>query len=213
MKSYRKQFLIIAVLFWQAGSVMAQTNTVASPDGQVKAEFFLEDGRPFYTLRLNEKPLLVKSPLGLVCADADFTENLTLKGFSKMEIVLDDYTMPLGKKSRIRYQAHRRIATLENPQGRTVEILFQVSNDGLAFRYHFPAPAGQRLTVEREATGFAFTTGTVSWLHPLHDSKTGWEKTFPSYESHYEIEKPVGLPSHYSAGWAFPALFRVKDDG
>lgn len=213
MKPYRKQFLIMAVLFWQAGSVMAQTNTVVSPDGRVKAEFFLEDGRPFYTLRLNEKPLLVKSPLGLVCADADFTENLTLKGFSKIEIVLDDYTMPLGKKSQIRYQAHRRIATLENPQGRTVEILFQVSNDGLAFRYHFPAPAGQRLTVEREATGFAFPAGTVSWLHPLHDSKTGWEKTFPSYESHYEIEKPVGLPSPYSAGWAFPALFRVKDDG
>jgi hypothetical protein len=185
---------------------------IPSPDGKVTAEFFLEEGRPFYKIHLGEKTVLEKSPLGLVRSDGDFTENLKQTDLSALETVSDDYTMPHGKQSRMQYRANRRVVSLQNPQGQVLEIVFQVSNDGLAFRYQLPGQ-GQTVTIEREATGFAFAPGTLSWLHPLHDSKTGWEKTYPSYESHYEIEKPVGLPSPFSAGWAFPALFRAGQTG
>lgn len=203
----------LGIVLFQAGYAMDRNQMVTSPDGRVRVEFLLEEGRPFYSVRLGKEILLEKSPLGIKRSDADFTGQLTLKSFSKTEKVRDQYTMPHGKQSRITYQANRRTATLANPQGQLIQIIFQVSNDGLAFRYHFPQPSGLKVSVEAEQTGFAFPAGTVSWLHPMHDSKTGWEKTYPSYEAHYEIEKPVGLPSPHSAGWAFPALFRVGQSG
>lgn len=205
--------VFLGLLFVEAGCAMGEKYLVSSPDGSVHVEFLVEDGKPFYCLRMGGDVLLDKSPLGLKRSDADFTEHLILKEWSKTETISDEYTMPHGKRSRIVYRAHRRMATLVNPQGQVLQILFQVSNDGLAFRYHFPQPNGLTVSVEKESTGFSFPAGTVSWLHPLHDSKTGWEKTYPSYESHYEIEKPVGLPSPYAAGWAFPALFRVGQAG
>ncbi len=200
-----------AVIFLN-GCQREQAMILQSPDGNVSVQFILEDGKPFYAVRLEGETLLEPSPLGLVRADGDFTGSLKPISISRLERITDEYTMPHGKQSRIRYQANRRVITLENPQKQRMEIVFQVSNDGAAFRYQFPE-SGEQTSMEREATGFAFPRETVSWLHPMHDSKTGWEKTYPSYESHYEIEKPVGRPSPFAAGWAFPALFRVGRTG
>ncbi len=212
MKSSEKILVLLLLLFLQVGCAMSKSVKISSPAGTLTAEFLLEEGRPFYKLYLGQETILERSPLGLTCSRGDFTENLKLADLSAPETVSDDYTMPHGKQSRIQYRANRRVVSLQNPQGQILQIEFQVSNDGLAFRYRLIGE-GQTTAIEREATGFAFASGTVSWLHPMHDSKTGWEKTYPSYESHYEIEKPVGLPSPYSAGWAFPALFRVGQIG
>ncbi|HOQ03609.1 MAG TPA: glycoside hydrolase family 97 catalytic domain-containing protein [Anaerohalosphaeraceae bacterium] len=205
--------LFLGAALFQMGYAMERSHTIQSPDGRIQVDFLMEEGRAFYSVRLGKEVLLEKSPLGVRRSDADFTGQLTLQRFSKTEKVSDNYTMPHGKQSRIAYRANRRTATLANPQGQLIQIVFQVSDDGLAFRYHFPEPSGLKVSVEAEQTGFAFPSGTVSWLHPMHDAKTGWEKTQPSYEAHYEIEKPVGLPSPYSAGWVFPALFRVGQAG
>lgn len=212
MKNQAILLVSLTALFIQSGCAMSKSVMIPSPDGNVTAEFFLKEGIPFYKIHLDKEAVLEKSPLGLVRDDGDFTKDLKLTDLSALETVSDEYTMPHGKQSRIHYQAHRRVVSLQNPQGQVLEIVFQVSNDGLAFRYQLPGD-GQKVSIEREVTGFAFAAGTLSWLHPLHDSKTGWEKTYPSYESHYEIEKPVGLPSPYEAGWAFPALFRVGQIG
>lgn len=200
---------VVCLLAISVGVIQNQPILVSSPDGTLVVEFTLDQGAPRYAIRLDGRQVLAPSPLGLVRSDGDFESGMALVGVSEPESISDDYTMMHGKQSRVQYRANRRVVRLRNPQGQPLEVVLQVSNDGLAFRYRFPGEGGP-LTVTREATGFALPAGTLSWLHPMHDAKTGWERTNPSYEAHYHIEQPVGLPSPYAAGWAFPALFRTE---
>jgi len=93
-----------------------------------------------------------------------------------------------------------------------MQIIFQISNDGVAFRYAFPGDSEKTYSIKEEKTTFAFEPNTVSWLHPMQPGKSGWSRTQPSYEEHYIIEKPVGTRSPMSEGWCLPALFKTEDD-
>lgn len=200
---------VMCLVAMSVGVLQSEPIVVRSPDGSVAVQFSLEQGRPRYSIWLDGRQVLTPSPLGLVLSNGDLEQGLAWVGASETEPVSDDYTLMHGKQSRVQYRANRRVVRLQNSQGQPLEVILQVSNDGLAFRYRLPGQGGP-LSVLREATGFAFAPSTVSWLHPMHDAKTGWERTHPSYEAHYHIEQPVGLPSPYAAGWAFPALFRTE---
>ncbi len=41
----------------------------------------------------------------------------------------------------------------------------------------------------------------------------GWQRTKPSYEEFYAIDKPMSEKSQYGHGYTFPCLFKVGDDG
>ena len=185
-------------------------HTISSPDRKIQVSLSMdEQGRPLYALRLAGKEILKPSAMGLVRSDASFAEKLTLVKVSKPQVVKDSYDMLLGKKKHCVYEAVRRVFTFKNAGGETMDIIFQVSNDGLAFRYAFGQDSQKTCSVEQEKTSFAFAADTVSWLHPMQPGKSGWQQTQPSYEEHYEVEKPVGRPSPTGQGWCLPALFRT----
>ncbi len=188
------------------------SNTVSSPDGTIRASFSIdEQGKPMYAVTCADKSVIKPSEMGLVRNDGSFAEKLTQIKASDVEAVKDTYDMFEGKKKHCVYQANRRVFTVKNPVGETMDIVFQVSDDGVAFRYAFPQTSDKAYSVQREKTAFAFAPDTVSWLHPMQPGKSGWEQTQPSYEEHYEIEKPVGRPSPTGAGWCLPALFKTAD--
>jgi hypothetical protein len=185
-------------------------NTISSPDGKIGVQFQVDpDGRALYAVLLGGKQVLGPSAMGLVRNDSSFAEKLTLVKASDVEVVKDAYDMFEGKKKHCVYQANRCVFTVKNPVGETMDIIFQVSNDGVAFRYAFPQKSDKTYSVRQEKTAFTFAKDTVSWLHPMQPGKSGWKQTQPSYEEHYEIEKPVGQPSPTGAGWCFPALFKT----
>jgi beta-galactosidase len=197
-----------------AGTVaLAQAeHAVASPDGKLVAGFSLEsDGVPHYRIRLNGKDAIASSRLGLVRDDADFSKELKLVGESSVEPVADDYGMLNAKRRNNQYRANRKVFNLEAQSGKKMDIVFQVSDDGVAFRYHFPETSDAVHTVNEESSSFQFLPGTKAWLQPMSIAKTGWAKTNPSYEEYYEQEIPVGTPSPLGVGWVFPALFRSGD--
>ena len=185
-------------------------NTISSPDGKIGVQFQVDpDGGALYAILLGGEQVLRPSAMGLVRNDSSFAEKLTLVKTSDVEAVKDAYDMFEGKKKHCVYQANRRVFTVKNPVGETMDIIFQVSNDGVAFRYAFPQKSDKTYSVRQEKTAFAFAAATVSWLHPMQPGKSGWSRTQPSYEEHYEIEKPVGRPSPTGEGWCFPALFKT----
>ncbi len=191
----------------------AMSDSLSSPDGKIQVAFSLtDDGKPLYAVRMDNKEVLKPSPLGLVRNDQSFAETLTLVEASKTQAVKDQYDMLLGKKKHCLYQANRKVFTLKNPQGKMMQVIFQVSNDGVAFRYAFPDKSDKTCSVTRELTGFAFAPQTVSWLHPMQPGQSGWSRTQPSYEEHYVMEQPVGKPSPLGEGWSFPALFKTPDN-
>ncbi|MBN1796079.1 MAG: glycoside hydrolase family 97 catalytic domain-containing protein [Sedimentisphaerales bacterium] len=207
---------ILAVIAVINSMVLAMSSgfQAKSPNKELKLDFQLKEGRPVYSVKLGKDVILEDSSLGLVRSDSDFTHDLEVTDISKIKAVSQEYSLLHGKRSNIKHKANQRIVTLQNLQQQQMKIVFQVSDDGVAFRYEFEGSDDSgKLSINSEVTGFAFPEETKAWLHPLHDSKTGWSRGYPSYESHYVIEQPVGQPSPYAAGWAFPALFKVGQTG
>ncbi|HEX7071056.1 MAG TPA: glycoside hydrolase family 97 N-terminal domain-containing protein, partial [Rhodothermales bacterium] len=198
-------------------AALAQTPEpfVTSPDGRVAVSFRLDDdGQPEYSVRLGGKELLGPSPLGLQTSLASWDRDLTIAETSDVDRIEDHYQLLHGKRRDVPYEANWRMVQLADPEGRQLEIHFQVSNDGLALRYAIPEQSGvDSAVVHRELTGFRFSPDAVSWLMPMDHPQTGWMNTNPSYEGHYVIAQPVGVESPTEVGWSIPALFHDEGAG
>jgi hypothetical protein len=194
-------------------AVLGQPIITSSPDGKLQVSFQISpQGRALYSITLADKVVLEPSQLGLVLNDGSFDEKLTLESATEPEKITDKYLMLLGKRRNCVYQANLRTFVLKNDKGEKIQVLFQVSNDGVAFRYALPEPSGKTCFVTQEKTAFAFAPTTVSWLQPIQPGKSGWSKTQPSYEEYYLSEQPVGKPSSMGQGWCVPALFKTSDN-
>jgi len=181
---------------------------VTSPDQRVTVEFHLTaDGAPRYTVRLDGRTVIEESRLGLVRNDADFTSHLRLVSASRVERVRDSYEILTAKRRHNTYVANRRVYRLETTNGALMDIVFQVSNDGAAFRYVFPQTNASVHRISEEVSSFRFPAGTRAWLQPMAVAGTGFAGTNPSYEEYYQMDIPTGTPSTFGAGWVFPALF------
>ncbi|WP_460891478.1 glycoside hydrolase family 97 protein [Rufibacter soli] len=186
--------------------------SLASPDKSVVVSFRLTpDQRAVYTVSRNGAKVLQDSKLGVVMEDADLTKGLTLASVSKEEKVEDRYEILTAKRKKNTYRANKCTFRLKNAQGRQIEVIFQVSNDGVAFRYFFPGQSTEKKKITQEVTSFKFAQNTKGWLQPMSDAKTGWERTNPSYEEFYQKGIAVGTPSPFKAGWVYPALFEAGD--
>jgi alpha-glucosidase len=185
---------------------------LASPDGSVVVEFSLDaNGAPVYQVKRDQQAVLQESKLGLVRDDADFARGLKLVKVSKRERVHDDYEILTAKRRHNHYDANRKVFHLATASGKKLDIIFQVSNDGVAFRYVFPETAAEKRSLTSEGTSFHLPAGARAWLQPMSVAKSGWMRTNPSYEEYYAQDIPAGTPSTLKAGWVFPALFRAGD--
>jgi hypothetical protein len=190
----------------------APADGVVSPDGRLAVAFLLnENGAPRYAIRLAGRPVLAESQLGLVRDDADFSWGLKLIDASAVEPVSDHYEILTAKRRINAYLANRREFHLQTRAGRKLDIIFQVSNDGVAFRYRFPETDASVHELRAEESSFHFLPGTRAWLQPIAVARQGWHEASPSYEEYYEKDIPVGIPSPTGAGWVYPALFRSGD--
>ena len=200
-----------AVLTAQANS-KSKTSGVTSPNGRVKVNFYLtETGAPRYSIELDGKVVLLESKLGLARDDADFSDNFSLLNTPKIEPVKDRYEILTTKRRVNNYEANLAVFHLQKWGGEKLDIIFQVSNDGAAFRYYFPETGSKIHHLSEEKTSFHFAPTAKAWLQPMAQAKTGWKESQPSYEEYYEKEIPVGTASTLGAGWVYPALFRSGD--
>lgn len=188
------------------------TMQIASPNGRLVVDFRLnEAGAPRYTIRLDGKLVLQESRLGLIRNDTDFSHGLRFLSASGVVPVRDRYEILTGKRRLNDYRANRRVFRLRTAAGQKMHIIFQVSDDGVAFRYFFPERTAETYRLTEEVSSFKFLPGTRAWLQPMSVAKSGWEKVNPCYEEFYEKEIAVGTPSPTGAGWVYPALFRSGD--
>lgn len=170
------RFLFITAL--GCAAMAARAGAVKSPDGRLEAEGILSPaGEPHYVVRLDGRPVISESKLGLVRDDADFSRALVLRGESKSEPVKDRYEIPTAKRRVNVYEANRKEYHLATASGRAMDVIFQVSNDGLAFRYRFPETSAEVLSIREEVRSFHFLPGTRAWLQPIAEARSGWEST------------------------------------
>ncbi|HVU16519.1 MAG TPA: glycoside hydrolase family 97 catalytic domain-containing protein [Candidatus Didemnitutus sp.] len=185
---------------------------VRSPDRHLAVDFEVNaDGTPEYSVKRDGLVVLRTSKLGLQRDDVDFTRGLRLVKWTHPTVILDRYELLTGKRRKNHYEASRAEYFLETPAGQKMTIIFQVSNDGVAFRYFFPETRPTIAKITREATTFHFPADTRAWLQPMSVAKTGWSQVNPCYEEFYEKDIAAGTPSPSGAGWVYPALFRTGD--
>jgi alpha-glucosidase len=112
-----------------------------------------------------------------------------------------------GKKLNCSYAANKRTFHLNSASGQKMDIIFQVSNDGVAFRYLFPDSSKEIKKITQEISSFHLMKSSRAWLQHCPDSKTGFGNSQPSYEENYDMGIDVGTKAPNQAGWVFPALF------
>jgi hypothetical protein len=204
--------LFLASQIYSACPCKKNNNVITSPDTKISALVGISENKnAFYTVKYEDKLIIGQSRLGIRREDEDFSENLFLDSVSDIETLQDDYEMLQGKKRKNSYLANRKVFHLKNENGKKIDIVFQVSNNGVAFRYYFPEKSNQKKKILKEISYFAFLPGTKAYIQHMSEAKSGWCQVNPCYEELYEqgVEtEKIGLNN---AGWAFPALFNYGE--
>ncbi|MGV7206944.1 glycoside hydrolase family 97 catalytic domain-containing protein [Oxalobacteraceae bacterium A2-2] len=202
--------LLVLVFSKPAHAAPDTAAILKSPDGHVTLKVHPSAGNALvYSVERDGKPVLLDSDLGLQLDGADLASGLVVAAVSKPAKVDEQYEMAVGKKRHIHSRANERTWTVRNRRQQKMDIIFRVSDDGVAFRYVVGDVGLPMKKVVQERTTFALPQGAKAWLQPMSVAQTGWSNTNPSYEEHYQKEIPVGTPSPTEAGWVFPALFHT----
>jgi hypothetical protein len=203
--------LIILCCFIISSAVYSQnTMSVSSPDGELTVNVLVKSGKPVYSVNYKGGVVLQDSPLGLITNAGDFSTNMIFENSSTAK-VQEEYTQTKIKQSKVSYNANTLNCLFTNAKKQKIAVLFQVSNNNIAFRYELPAWGDTKVcVVTEETTGFKFLSTTTTFLSPMMGSMTGFARTAPSYESGYEADTPSDK-NKASDGYVFPGLFHLAD--
>ena len=168
--------LFFASLILLAFSSIAKAQQLKSPEGKFVMEFSLQnDGTPTYNLKYKNKEVVKTSKLGLELKD---DKKSLLNDFSVVDTktsTFDETWKPVwGEVDHIRNHYNELAVTL-NQKGtdRQIVIRFRLFDDGLGFRYEFPAQ--KNLTyfiIKEERSQFAMTGDhTAFWIPGDYDTQ------------------------------------------
>jgi hypothetical protein len=126
------------VLTFFTNTFSAESHIIKSPNAKISVDFWLTStGAPVYSISYSDSTILKQSKLGIIRSDGDFSTKLTLDSVSNVSVVSDNYTLLHGKRLNCNYTGNKQIFFLKNAGSKTMEIIFQVSNDGVASVYYF----------------------------------------------------------------------------
>ena len=192
--------------------------SILSPDGRLSVHLSLsQEGRLEYCVTYDGKTMVETSRLGLLTDIGDYTRSLEY--VSDRESLVDTtYVMCGTKRGGNHYVAHRYELTLKAPKSkRDMTLIVQVSNNDIAYRYHFDGSKSiskdepRRITILGEAGSYRFPEGTTTFLSPQIDGDhKGWMSTKPSYEEEYKADAKMDEPSKYGKGYSILWRYRYR---
>jgi alpha-glucosidase len=186
--------------------------SVNSPGGEISVNVSInEAGNAIYGISFKKQSLIENSVLGIIREDADFSSGMKIDSVSEVSGIHDSYSLLYGKRKEVSYVANKRIFHLSNLSMKRMDIIFQVSDDGVAFCYNFPDSSSEVKKIAVENTSFNFTDSTSAWIQPKAKARSGWNHCNPSYEEHYLEDIALSKVEPNDTGWVFPALFHTKN--
>ena len=211
--NYNHKLMLSALLLFGTLNSNAATNNVSSPNGRLRLSVTDKDGRLYYSVSYDGKPMLCLSKLGITTNIGDFTKKLTYNSADSTTIN-KSYDMRTAKFSHISYTARQLNVVYSNAEGTPIRVTFNVSDNDIAFRYSLnPVGEHTHAIVYSEATTFSLPDKSTSFICPQSDPMTGWKRSKPSYEEEYTPDAPLTAKSKYGQGYTFPCLFRIGEDG
>lgn len=142
---------------------------VTSPDGKLSVSVMTEDGRLYYTVARDGKPVLEPSQLGFRLYEAKgFEKGLEIKSVATADFD-ETWEQPWGERHFVRNHYNQLTVTVAEAEGRKrrLDVVFRVYDDGLGFRYDVPADGGfGPIGITDEITEFAFAEEATVWWIP-----------------------------------------------
>lgn len=210
MKNYFCGALLLALAACSHNNKAA--SDVSAPNGSITVSFGVTNKQQaYYLVSRNKQVVIDTSLIGLIRKDENFFNNLSVSSISGEEKISDSYSLLHGKKKDVKYTANQKTLHLENKNGKKMDVVFNVSNDGFAFKYKFPEKSGDVKYITEEKTAYNFKPSAKAWLQPMSKAKSGWEHCNPGYEEYYQMDVPVNAKSPIGEGWVYPALFKEGD--
>jgi alpha-glucosidase len=194
--------LLLGLLAGQRGArADAPPVAVQSPNGQVRIELVLQrhpqgEAIPHYRVFWKDQPIVGPSRLAIGLAGG-----LTLGGPCVIDSVatrarLQEYVVWPGKRRHVLDHCTEAVVALHErtPPGYRWELVLRAYDDGVAFRYRFPAQDGwPNLAIAGERTEFALPDDARAWALPLNSFTT-------SYERYYQTKPLRELPKDWLLG-------------
>jgi alpha-glucosidase len=150
-------------------AIAQDTLSVASPDGRNKVGVAVNEGKLYYILSRDGRPLLLPSMLGFEFRGGPtLRDGLRITGSSRAAFD-QTWTQPWGEVSRIRdHHNELRVSVVETAApGRKFDFVVRAFNDGIGFRYEFPAqPALGDFVISDELTQFNLADDSKAWWIP-----------------------------------------------
>jgi hypothetical protein len=203
-----KKLIILYCFIISSAAYSQNTMSVSSPNGELTLNVLVKSGKPMYSITYKGGVILEDSPLGLITNEGDFSTNLNFVN-STIGEVEETYNQTKIKQSQVTYKANTLKCLFTGTKERKIAILFQVSNNNIAFRYELPSWGDTKVcVVTEEKTAFKFPSSTTTFLSPMMGAMNGFARTAPSYESGYEADAPMNK-STSSEGYVFPGLFHL----
>ena len=157
----------------------AQINEVTSPNKNITLNTNLNDGKLFYSVTLNDKPVIHYSRLGIESKTGAFKGKMVITGSS--ESTLNETWEPVwGDFNKYRNHYNQLIIDLEESDAkkRKMQVVVRAYNDGIAFRYIFPEQKNlKEVNITKEHTSVSvISEDPIAWYAAssttLHNHKS-----------------------------------------
>ena len=97
-----------------AMNAWAQDATVSSPDGRLKLDFNMRDGRPTYSITYDGQAAILESPLGFVANTGDFSQNMKMTKVDASEKPVPiKYVLDRSKQAKVEKKANYMVVSLK----------------------------------------------------------------------------------------------------
>ena len=216
LRNMKRLLLLVACMAAIGMARGADTLTLRSPDGRLAAHFWLADGgRPMYSLEREGKAVVRDSRMGFTL---EWRKSDLASGFHVGDVrrsSFDEVWHPVwGEEANIRNHYNEMAVTLEqnhylDHEGKRVDkptvmvVRFRLYDDGLGFRYEFPA--GSSLVtfwLTDELTEFRMTGDHTAWWIP-GDYDT---QEFNYTQSHLSQVRELHNNPHLTGGWPWKSF-------
>jgi len=144
---------------------------VLSPDGKIRVTTGVDDGKPYYQVVLDNKPIIEKSYLGFILKGNDAFNNDFSIISTASKNVSGKWNQPWGEELTVDNTYNELTLFMKEKCGkqRKLNLIFRVFNDGVGFRYQFPEQENLKaFVIADELTEFALVGNPTFWSIPTN---------------------------------------------
>lgn len=162
------QAIFIILLFTSCNET--SQSSVNSPDGRLSLRIETENGKLYYELSRDGKPILAKSRLGFILKEDTLANDLKITKVLHSSFS-ETWEQLWGEDRMVANIYHEMTVHVqevtEREQRRKFNVVFRLFDDGFGFRYEFPEQEElKEFIIMDELTEFALTDNHRAWYIP-----------------------------------------------